>query len=94
MKNIIIVDMQRGFINNHNKCLVKKINNYLQLNKFDIIFTKCVNNSKSPFTNILNWGGVQNHLEQEIVVNVPENSRILIKNTYGISNENIKLLKK
>lgn len=25
MKNIIIVDMQRGFINNHNKYLVEKL---------------------------------------------------------------------
>ena len=30
MKNIIIVDMQKGFINNMNKHLVNKIDDYLK----------------------------------------------------------------
>ena len=46
MKNIIIVDMQKGFINENNKHLVDRINTYLKSNKFDnIFFTQCINNN-------------------------------------------------
>ena len=38
MKNIIIVDMQKGFINENSKHLVDRINTYLKSNKFDNIF--------------------------------------------------------
>ena len=44
MKNIIIVDMQKGFMKETNSHLIEKINNYLKKNIFDnIFFTKSVN---------------------------------------------------
>lgn len=62
MKNIIIVDMQEGFINDNNKHLVDKINTYLTSNKFDnIFFTKCINNNESPYIKILNWNSLSKY---------------------------------
>lgn len=94
MKNIIIVDMQKGFMKETNCHLIQKINNYLKQNKFDnIFFTKCVNNSCSPYTKILNWKGVQNETEQEFVCDIPKEAKILTKNCYGLSCDNIKMFK-
>ena len=94
MKNIIIVDMQKGFIKETNCHLIEKIKNYLKQNNFDnIFFTKCVNNSESPYTKLLNWNGITNEEEQKIVIDIPQNAKILTKNCYGISQEDIKLFK-
>lgn len=94
MKNIIIVDMQKGFITERNKYLIERINKYLQDNTFDnIYFTKCVNNEKSPFTTILNWTGVTKEQEQEIVLKLPQKAKIIIKDTYGISDKEIQKIK-
>jgi len=94
MKNIIIVDMQKGFMKETNCYLIEKINKYLREYNFDnIFFTKCVNNSESPYTKILNWNGITNEDEQEIVCDVSKEAKILTKNCYGLSSENIKLFK-
>ena len=94
MKNIIIVDMQKGFMKETNSHLIEKINKYLSENSFDnIFFTKCINNEESPYTKILNWNGITYKDEQEIVCYVPQNAQILTKNCYGISPEDIKLFK-
>ena len=94
MKNIIIVDMQKGFINENNKHIVEKINNYIATNNFDNIFvTKCINDDKSPYTKILNWNGVTKKEEQDIICNTPLRAKILTKNCYGITNDYIKLFK-
>ena len=94
MKNIIIIDMQKGFMKETNYHLIEKINNYLKQNNFDnIFFTKCINDCDSPYTKLLNWSGITMEEEQEIVIDIPQNAKILTKNCYGLSNENIKLFK-
>lgn len=94
MKNIIIVDMQEGFINNNNKHLVDKINTYLASNKFDnIFFTQCINNYDSPYIKILNWNGMTNIDEQKLIINIPQKAKILTKNCYGISQKDIDLFR-
>ncbi|MEG1751821.1 MAG: isochorismatase family cysteine hydrolase [Clostridia bacterium] len=91
MRNIIIVDMQKGFINENNMHIVEKINNYLKQNDFDnIFFTKCINNSDSPYTKILKWNGITKKEEQEIICDVSKKANILTKNCYGLSNKNFK----
>lgn len=94
MKNIILVDMQKGFINENNNHLVDKINTYLTSNKFDnIFFTQCINNSQSPYTKILNWNGMADSDEQKIIINNQKQAIILTKDCYGISQKDIELLK-
>ena len=94
MKNIIIVDMQKGFINKNNKHLVNKINNYLNESKFNNIFyTKFYNNDNSPFFNILKWNGMMSLEDLEFVVKINPMCEILEKNTYGLNMEQINFLK-
>ena len=94
MKNIIIVDMQKGFINDNNKYLVDKINTYLESNKFDNIFiTQCINNNESPYKKVLNWKGMTNIDEQKLIINIPKQAKILTKNCYGISQNDIDLFR-
>ena len=94
MKNIIIVDMQKGFINENNKHLVDKIDTYLVSNKFDnIFFTQCINNNESPYIKILNWNGMTNTDEQKFIINIPVQAKILTKNCYGISQKDIDLFR-
>lgn len=95
MKSIIVVDMQRGFINKNNEHLINKINTYLNSNKFDNIFyTKFYNNENSPFVNILKWYDMSNTYEQKFVVYFMPNANIFSKNTYGLNSDNIKTLTK
>lgn len=95
MKNIIVVDMQKAFMNETNKHLIDRINHYLKSNEFDnIFFTRCVNDCESPFTKILGWKGATSIEEQEIVLNVPSDAKIITKNCYGISVDDINMMKK
>lgn len=94
MKNIIVVDMQKGFMCDGNKHLIKTIGDYLNENKFDnIFFTQCINNSQSPYAHILKWNEMSSSEEQKIVINIPKNSKILTKNCYGISQKDIDYIK-
>ena len=94
MKNIIIIDMQNGFMCDKNKFLIEKIENYLKVNHFDNIFlTKCINDDSSPYTNILKWNGVKSLDEQQFAISIPKGAKILAKNGYGISFDNIQILK-
>lgn len=96
MKNIIVVDMQKGFINENNKHLVDRINTYLKSNKFDnIFFTQCINNDVlgGPYIRILNWYGMTNIDEQKIAINIPKQTKIITKDCYGISQKDIDLFR-
>ena len=94
MKNIIIVDMQKGFINQNNQFLIEKINSYLHLNCFENIFyTKCINQSGSPFLEIPKWNGMLKNEDQQIVVDILSNSTIFTKSGYGLTPDMIKCLK-
>ena len=69
MKNLIIVDMQNGFVNDNNRFLVDRINNYIKENKFDyVIYTKYINNEISPFVEILNYTSLMSEDEQRFVI--------------------------
>ena len=94
MKNIIVVDMQKGFINKNNEELVNKINRYLSNNHFDnIIYTKYINFPGSPFIKFLDWTDLQDKGSQQIAVDVKDGSKIFEKAGYGIDDKIIKYLK-
>jgi nicotinamidase-related amidase len=94
MKNIIIVDMQEGFMNANNIHLIKKINSYIKNNRFNYAYyTKFENKINSPFQTILNWHAMKTSEEQKIVVDILENAQIISKSTYSLPNKTIKHLK-
>ena len=94
MKNIIVVDMQKGFICDSNREIIDKIDAYLKDNDFDnVFFTKCLNDADSPYMQILKWNGMTENADQEIILSIPKKSIILTKNCYGISQKDIDLIK-
>lgn len=100
MKNIIIVDMQDGFINDNNRYLVDRIDNYVKQNKFDyVIYTKYKNSENSPFVEILNYTSLMSEAEQRFVIEQnPDCKEKLIfeKMGYGLTQkmiDDIKLLR-
>lgn len=94
MKSIIVIDMQKGFINKNNTHIVDKINNYLKTNAFDFIFyTAFINSLNSPFVKILNYKNMIDRDEQNFVVDIVPNSTIFEKEGYGLTQEMITVLK-
>ena len=93
MKTLIVVDMQKGFINKNNEFLIESIQHFLNENKFDkVIFTKYKNKQNGPFINILGWNGLCDEDSQQFVVEYNKNE-LIEKYSYGISCKEIEKLK-
>jgi len=94
MKSIIVIDMQKGFINKNNQHIVNSINEYLNNNEFkNVFYTKFLNNENSPFVKILKWNSMLNKDEQELVVSVKNNAIIFEKSTYSLNIDNLNAIK-
>lgn len=94
MKDLIVVDMQKGFINENNEFLVEKINSLLKEKRFNCVYyTRFRNHSECPFKTILNYEGMMEKEAQEIVVSRKSNSCVLHKSSYGLDINDIELLK-
>ncbi len=88
MKTLIIVDMQKGFINKNNEFLVKNIENLLKNHKFDRVFaTKFVNNLDSQYVKLLNFDRMCDAKSQEFAVTLPDTAVILEKTSYALPTE-------
>ncbi len=85
MKTLMIVDMQNGFITDNNRFLIAEINNLIKSNKFDrIVVTQFVNNEKTQFFQSLNWKEMLSSPDIDFAVNIPKNSHIIKKDSYGL----------
>lgn len=94
MRNLLVVDMQKGFINENNSFLIVKINNLLKIEKYDNVFyTKFYNHKNSFYINFLNCDLMINKEERQMAVDVLPNSTTFVKNGYGLKNSQIKKLK-
>ena len=94
MKDLIVVDMQKGFINEKNEFLVEKINSLLKNNRFNCVYyTRFRNHSECPFKTLLNYDGMMEKDAQEIIVSRKNNSCVLHKSSYGLESNDIELLK-
>ena len=94
MKNLMIVDMQKGLLNKNNSFLINKINAYLKEEKFNNIFyTRFYNHDESPYVKFLSFNKMKTEEEVEIAVDAVDDSIIFPKCSYGLANEQIKWLK-
>jgi len=101
-KALIVIDVQKGFINKLTNKIPLRIKNFIKKNKGDydlIIFTKYINHPKSNFVKSLNWKGFMTDKETDIVEelkNFTNNKNVFIKDTYGsfVNNRLLNLLKK
>lgn len=97
-KALIVIDVQKGFINKLTNKIPSKVRNFIQRNKenYDlIIFTKYINHKSSNFVKNLHWQGFMKDKQTEIADELKKfvNSKNLyIKDTYS-SFVNNKLLK-
>lgn len=101
-KALVIIDIQKGFINKLTKKIPSRIKNFIFKNKgkYDlIIFTKYMNYKDSNFVKNLNWKGFMNDKQTAIVDELKEfinNKNLYKKYTYGsfVDNKLLKYLKK
>lgn len=88
MKIILVIDMQKGFINKNNEHLVNDINKFLKQKSFDkVIFTKYKNKENSPFVKFLNWNALTDEESQRFVVD--GEAGMIEKYSYGLPFEEI-----
>lgn len=100
-KALIIIDIQKGFINKLTSRIPSKIKNFIIKHKNDydlIIFTKYVNHKNSNFVKNLNWKRFMEAKETDIVDELKEfinNKNLYVKDTYGsfVDNKLLKYLK-
>ena len=85
MKKLLIVDMQKGFINNNNAFLVKNIENLMKNGNFDqIVATRFVNHKNSQYEKFLNWTKLSDQESQSFAINLPEYAKVCEKSSYGM----------
>lgn len=95
MRILMIVDMQEYFMHHlANRKLRDKINDLIANDEYDkYVFTRFVNAPNSLYEAGLKWSEMQDEESCKIVVNVPPDSIIIDKSTYGLSTEDIDKLK-
>lgn len=87
MSNVlVVVDVQKGFINENTKHIVPKIAKLVENKFFDhVIFTKFVNVEGSPYKSIMNWHRFSYPPENEIVDELQtKNCKVFVKTGYTI----------
>jgi nicotinamidase-related amidase len=88
-KALIIIDIQKGFINKLTDKIPARIKNYIKKNKdrYDlVIFTKYKNRNNSNFVKNLNWKGFMSNKETAIVDELKEfinKKNLYVKYTYS-----------
>ena len=83
MKTLLIIDVQKGFINQNNEEIVSNINSIV--GKFDVVIaTQFVNNHCTQHSKVLNWNKMMESDEVALAFNLPKNTHIIQKSTYAL----------
>lgn len=89
-KLLLIIDVQKDFINEHTKKILPKINELLNSNKFDLVaFTKFINDENSVWYKKLNYKGCMTKEGQEIAIDTKK-YKIFDKQIYTAVNDELK----
>lgn len=87
---LLIIDLQKNFINEHTKSLPAKIEKLLKEKQFDFIaFTKFINDLNSPFYKVLNYKGCMTEEDRNIVLDTKE-YKVFEKEIYTALNTKFK----
>lgn len=87
---LLIIDVQKNFINDNTKKIPNKITNLINKNHFDYIaFTKFINDEISNFYKILNYKGCINENDRKIVLDT-QNNKVFTKRIYTAVNDEFK----
>lgn len=101
-KALIIIDVQKGFINKSTLKTVKNIRNFILRNKskYDLlVFTKYFNHESSNFVKNLKWKGFMTKKQTDLADEINEfanTKNLFVKDTYGsfVNNKLYNLLKR
>lgn len=85
MKNIIVVDMQYGYLDEYNCDSVTKINAYLENNHFDNVFFTIYTKDFEDLDKCMFWEGFTDKNLQRVAVNKPIGSKTFEKKNYALS---------
>lgn len=92
-KCLVIIDMQKGFINKHTKHLPEKILKYIKSNDFDyVVGTRYINNENTACYKFENWDKCMRGTEEADIVDIliPKINRTFDKSKYSCWNEEFK----
>ena len=66
---LLVIDLQKSFINKHTEKLPGRIEQLINSNKYDnIVFTRFINFEDSIFVKKLNWKGCLQEEDRKIVI--------------------------
>lgn len=82
---LLVIDMQKGFITDHSRHVITRIQTLLNQKIFEyVIFTKFINTIDSPFQRVMNWYRLQEPSETDIVDELlPYANEIVEKNIFS-----------
>ena len=87
---LLIIDVQRNFINENTESLISKINEFIKKSNYNYIaFTKFINDENSNFYKVLNYKGCINEYDREIAIETKDN-KIFNKRTYTALTDELK----
>lgn len=89
-KLLLVIDVQRDFVNEYTKEFIEKIKRLTESNRFEYIaFTKFINDEQSSWYKELNYKGCLTKEEQEIILDT-KNHKVFEKKIYSSSSEDLK----
>jgi len=88
---LLIIDLQKSFINDNTKILLEKIDNLLNNNKFDeVVFTRFINSTDSIWFKKLNYKECITEESKSIQIDT-RNKKIIDKTIYSALGNELKL---
>lgn len=86
MKNILIVDMQVGYLNEDDNKIVKNLNNYLKNNQFGtVLYTKFITNHNGTSFKNIHWFGIYDKLDRKLAVRKLQQGKVFEKKCHGLT---------
>lgn len=89
-KLLLVIDVQKDFINEHTKNILTKIKELVDSNKYDLIaFTRFINDENSIWYKKLNYKGCMTKEGQAIAIDT-KNNKVFDKRIYTALNDELK----
>lgn len=86
---LLVIDMQKAFINPNTEYLIEKISNLISTNQYNyIVFTRFINTNDSIYVKDLNYYGCIGE-DKELAIK-PNNHKIIDKKVYSSLNSELK----
>ena len=86
MNNILLIDIQNGFIDESHFDMIKNLNKYLKGIQFDnVIYTRFVTNHKEKTYKNIEWFGLYDKTERKLAVRKLQQGKVFDKKCHGLT---------